>query len=77
MMKDVDALNRYYDPLIRAYKLSMCKNLSNDMHLHPAVYSSVSFPDFALRCPDALSSLVPASGVTLLNSAATNVLLPV
>jgi hypothetical protein len=71
MMKDVDALNRYYDPLIRDYESSTRKTLDDDMHQRPAVYSPASFPDFALRCPDALPSLSPASGVTLFSPAVT------
>jgi hypothetical protein len=56
MMKDVDALSWYYDPLICEYDTNVCSARCQDMKNRPAVYASHSFPEFAVRCPDDLSS---------------------
>jgi hypothetical protein len=52
MMKDVDALSRYYDPLIQEYESMVFRARQADEAQRPAIYVPSSFPEYAIRCPD-------------------------
>ena len=55
MMRDVDALNRFYDdPLIREYDATTTALCSKDRQDRPAVYDPNTFPEQAFKCPNSL-----------------------
>ena len=51
MMRDVDALNRFWEPLILDYERRLDTETSEFRDQHPFAYSTDSFSDFALKCP--------------------------
>jgi hypothetical protein len=52
MMKYVDALSQYYDPLIQEYGSMVFRAHQADEEQWPAIYFPSLFPECALRCPD-------------------------
>ena len=51
MMRDVDALNRFWEPLILDYETRLHSEASEFQEEHPFAYSTASFSEFALKCP--------------------------
>ena len=52
MMREVDSLNRFYDPLIGQYEIGVADRAHADRAARPGPYNAAHFPAFALKCPD-------------------------
>ena len=66
MMRDVDSLNRFYDPLIRQYEIGVADRANADRTARPSPYNAANFPAFALKCPDTThAALHTPTSVTL------------
>lgn len=51
MMRDVDGLNRFYDPLVRLYDERREAARVEDRRSRPSVYDPTAFPSYAIKCP--------------------------
>jgi hypothetical protein len=58
MMRDVDGLNRFYDPLIREYEERRETARLDNQRQHPNVYVSALFPECAVKCPDTTTAVL-------------------
>lgn len=52
MMRDVDGLNRFYDPLVRLYEERKEYDRQWDSSVRPGAYDPEAFPSHAIKCPD-------------------------
>ena len=66
MMRDVDSLNRVYDPLIGQYEIGVADRANADRAARPSPYNAANFPAFALKCPNTThAALHTPTSVTL------------
>ena len=61
MMADVDALNRFHEPLIAEYEQQLHSANIDDIRTRPFSYDPSSFPDHALKCPASKPADIPTS----------------
>lgn len=52
MMRDVDGLNRFYDPLVQLYNERRQAARDSDIYVRPSAYDASAFPSHAIKCPD-------------------------
>ena len=68
MMRDVDGLNRFYDPLVRLYDDRREAARNEDRQSRPNAYDPLAFPSHAIKCPAQLTTeehtLFPSVGST-------------
>ena len=69
MMRDVDALNRFYDPLIASYEALTLANEAQDREARPFIYEPSAFPEHAFKCPPVCPSTSAATIDTADNDA--------
>jgi len=67
MMRDVDALNRMYGPLVSVYEEKIISDTHADSVTRPFSFQTQAFPKFAIKCPDqATPDSTPSAPIALL-----------
>lgn len=64
MMRDVDGLNRFYDPLVQLYNDRREADRDSDCYVRPCAYDASAFPIHAIKCPDELQQSVIGQTLT-------------